>query len=98
MRARSAESNRWSESRRSVPSVQTLVFLRRLPASINAFCQTYGNGRRLTLVLLLNEAQNIEVLDFALREETVDRVLLVGENLKHRRELGQQQQFDVALV
>ena len=48
--------------------------------------------------MLLDEAKDIEVLDLALREKAVHRILLVGENLKNGGELGEQQKFDIATV
>src|SRR5258708_4405480 len=53
----------------------------------------------LRLVLLaLDEAENVEALDFAIREKAVDGVLLVDEDFENRVQLGQQQQLDIALV
>lgn len=46
--------------------------------------------------MALHEGEDVELLHLAVREETVDRVLFVGEYLKHGFELGKDQEFDVA--
>src|SRR5689334_20266604 len=55
-------------------------------------------GRLFLFLHLLDEAQDVEGLDGAVWEETVDRVLLVGEQVEHRGELGHHQQFYIATV
>jgi hypothetical protein len=37
---------------------------------------------RIGIIFLLNEVEDVEVLRFAIREETVHRVLLIFEELK----------------
>src|ERR1039458_1444382 len=57
---------------------------------------TSSRMRRLSLFLhLLDEAQDIERLDGAVREEAVHGVLLIGEQIEHRGELGHDQEFDI---
>ena len=46
-------------------------------------------------LMLLDEAQDVEVLDLAVGEKAVHRILLVAENLKDRGQLGEQQKFDI---
>ena len=52
----------------------------------------------LILFVVLDEAQNIEMLDLSAREETVDSILLVGKHLENGVQFGEEQQFDIALV
>jgi hypothetical protein len=50
------------------------------------------------LLLLLDEAQNIELLDLAIGEKAIHRVLLVAKKLKYRCQFRQNEQFYIALA
>src|ERR1017187_8423262 len=55
------------------------------------------HGRLFPFILLvLNKAQDIEGLELAVGVEAVDGVLLVGEDLEDRSQLGHDQQLDAA--
>src|SRR5437868_15287987 len=54
--------------------------------------------RLFGFLLLLHETQDVEMLDLALREETVDRLLLLAEDLEDRGKFGEQQQLYVPAV
>src|SRR5690242_11310432 len=59
---------------------------------------TSAIGRLFLFPHLLDEIENVERLDFAVREEAVDGVLLVGEQVEHGGELGHYQQLDVPAI
>src|SRR5579862_3655138 len=78
------------------------------PRSSIADATPRANGRSETcptaqstfgfLLLLLHEGENIEALDFAVREKAVDRIQRIHENLEDGVQLGERQQLDVALI
>src|SRR5258706_11613344 len=52
----------------------------------------------LTVAMLLHEAQDVEVLDLAFREEAVHSILLFRKNLEDRRQFREHHQLQVAPV
>src|SRR5687767_10651309 len=53
--------------------------------------------RRGSVSAVLHEVENVEWLDLAAGEETVNGVLFVAKNFEDSREFGEDQQLDVSL-
>src|SRR4051812_39667480 len=61
-------------------------------------CRPARASLLLFVRLLLDEAENVEVLDLPSRKEAVHRVLLVVVKLEHGAELSQKQKLEISPV
>ena len=61
-----------------------------------SFAQSRARGSKLLFLLLLDEAENVEALEFAVGEKAVDGVLLIIEHLEDGGELGHDEKLDAA--